>query len=104
MLLWRLAPPPMVRPCQAPPRRYVVHSLNRFTATPWQLGKAVTARQQGYTIANLMARYQFNPRVALTVNVNNLFDKTYLSSLDTTFYGGYFGDPRNVAASLKYQF
>ena len=79
-------------------------SSMHFTTTPWQLGKAVTARQQGYTIANLMARYQFNPRVALTVNVNNLFDKTYLSSLDTTFYGGYFGDPRNVAASLKYQF
>jgi len=79
-------------------------SSMHFTATPWQLGKAVTARQQGYTIANLMARYQFNPRVALTVNVNNLFDKTYLSSLDTTFFGGYFGDPRNVAASLKYQF
>ena len=71
-------------------------SSMHFTATPWQLGKAVTARQQGYTIANLMARYQFNPRVALTVNVNNLFDKTYLSSLDTTFYGGYFGYPRTA--------
>lgn len=76
----------------------------RFTATPWQLGKSVTARQDAYAIANLMARYQFNARTALTVNVNNLFDKTYLSSLDTTFYGAYFGEPRNVSANLRYQF
>ncbi|MET0321606.1 MAG: TonB-dependent siderophore receptor [Duganella sp.] len=79
-------------------------SSMHFSATPWQLGKTVTARQDAYIIANLMARYQFNHRVALTVNVSNLFDKTYLSSLDTTFYGGYFGDPRNVSASLRYQF
>ena len=79
-------------------------SSMHFSATPWQLGKTVYARQDGYTVANLMARYQFNPRVALTVNVSNLFDKTYLSSLDPTFYGGYFGDPRNVSATVKYQF
>ncbi len=75
-----------------------------FTAAPWQLGKSVTARQEGYKIANLMARYQFNDRADLTVNVSNLFDKTYLSSLDSTFYGGYFGDPRNVSANLRYRF
>lgn len=75
-----------------------------LTAAPWQPGKAVTARQQGYRIANLMARYQFNDRADLTVNVSNLFDKTCLSSLDSTFCGGYFGDPRNVSANLRYRF
>ncbi|MBH3432677.1 TonB-dependent receptor [Pseudomonas citronellolis] len=45
-----------------------------------------------------------NRIAAQTGNVNNLFDKKYLSALDTTFYGGYYGDPRNVMLTTQYRF
>lgn len=53
---------------------------------------------------NLMARYQFSDQLAATLNINNLFDKRCLSSQDTTFFGGYYGAPRNAMLTLKYQF
>ncbi|WP_081884626.1 TonB-dependent siderophore receptor [Pseudomonas sp. AAC] len=75
-----------------------------FTATPWQLGQTVKAKQEQYTVVDLMARYRFTEQVSATLNVNNLFDKKYLSALDTTFYGGYYGDPRNVMLTTQYRF
>ncbi len=74
------------------------------TATPWQLGQTVKAKQEQYTVVDLMARYRFTEQVSATLNVNNLFDKKYLSALDTTFYGGYYGDPRNVMLTTQYRF
>ncbi|WP_338132812.1 TonB-dependent receptor domain-containing protein [Pseudomonas citronellolis] len=75
-----------------------------FTATPWQLGQTVKAKQEQYTVVDLMARYRFTEQVSATLNVNNLFDKKYLGALDTTFYGGYYGDPRNVMLTTQYRF
>lgn len=41
-------------------------------------------------------------RLSLQMNINNVFDKTYLSGI----LGGYgrYGDPRNVQVSMKYRF
>jgi len=64
----------------------------------------VTARQESYAVANLMARYEFSKQLSAVLNINNLFDKTYLSALDPTFYSGYYGAPRNASLTLKYQF
>lgn len=75
-----------------------------FSTTPWQLSKTVKARQDDYAVFNLMARYEFTDNLSALVNVNNLFDKKYLSSLDETFLGGYYGDPRNLMVTAKYQF
>ncbi|HCF7181950.1 TPA: TonB-dependent siderophore receptor [Pseudomonas aeruginosa] len=75
-----------------------------FTATPWQLGQTVKAKQEQYTVVDLMARYRFTEQVSATLNVNNLLDKKYLSALDTTFDGGYYGDPRNVMLTTQYRF
>ena len=51
-----------------------------------------------------MARYDVTQHLTATVNVNNLFDKKYLSALDPTFYTGFYGEPRNVMLSTKYSF
>lgn len=51
-----------------------------------------------------MARYELTDNLSALVNVNNLFDKKYLSALDSTFLGGYYGDPRNVMVTAKYRF
>ncbi|MNP84925.1 Ferripyoverdine receptor precursor [compost metagenome] len=51
-----------------------------------------------------MARYDITKALSATVNVNNVFDKKYFSSLDPTFFTGYYGEPRNVMFSTRYAF
>ena len=66
-------------------------------------GKRGIVSQGGYTLLNLMARYQINPKLSATLNVNNALDKTYFRRVG--FYsGGYYGEPRNVALNLRYQY
>ena len=59
----------------------------------------VTQRQKAYGLLDLMGRWQFSRQLALTVNLNNVFNKTYYRSM-----WGYadYGQPRNVLASLRY--
>lgn len=57
--------------------------------------------QDSYALVNLFGRYQFTPRLALQVNVKNLFDEKYYSYIDT--YGVY-GEPANVTSTLTYSF
>ena len=61
-------------------------------------GKRFT--QKAYAVAALMAQYPVSAQLVATLNVNNVFDKTYYS----TGMGGYYGDPRNAILSLRYQF
>lgn len=75
-----------------------------YSATPWQLGRTVTASQPAYAVVNLMASHEFSPSLTATLNLNNVFDKKYLDSLDTTFNTGYYGAPRNAMLNLKYRF
>ncbi|TCK08967.1 TonB-dependent siderophore receptor [Marinobacterium mangrovicola] len=76
-----------------------------FSATTWQVpGVVFEAEQDGYTVVDLMGKYQFNPNLSATVNVNNLFDEEYMSSIESTFLSGYYGEPRNLMLTMKYQF
>ena len=60
-----------------------------------------TFNQDGYTVVNAMANYQLTQQWDLSLNVNNLLDEKYYSSID--FYNqGFFGAERNVELSLKY--
>ncbi|KAE9643413.1 TonB-dependent siderophore receptor [Pseudomonas sp. PB103] len=66
-------------------------------------GDYTRIKQGGYTLVNLMSRYQYNEHLSFTVNANNVFDKRYLTGLgnfDTTFYG----EPRNVMLTTKWDF
>lgn len=40
-----------------------------------------TLQQDAYKVVNLMARNQFNKKLAATLNINNLFDKTCYRAL-----------------------
>lgn len=54
----------------------------------------------GYMLANLMARVQVTQQVQLSVNVNNLTDRTYYRQYG--FYDGLiFGEPRSFSVSLR---
>jgi len=60
-------------------------------------------KQGGYTLVDLMTRYQYDEHLSFTVNANNVFDKRYLSGLgnfDTTYYG----EPRNLMLTTRWDF
>ena len=81
-----------------------VNWQNEIYTTATLPNKTKTRVSQGsYVLANLMARYQISPKLSASLNVNNLFDKTYFRRVG--FYnGGYYGEPRNVALNLRYQY
>ncbi len=59
--------------------------------------------QGSYALVDLVARYEFSDRASLKVNLNNLFNRKYYSQIG--FYNqGAWGSPRNVMATLSYQY
>ncbi|UVL59910.1 TonB-dependent siderophore receptor [Pseudomonas sp. B21-032] len=66
---------------------------------------AIPARfdQKGYTLVGLLAGYDFSDNLRGNINLNNLTDRKYFSGMGS--YGStFYGEPRNVMASLKYSF
>ncbi|WP_448089726.1 TonB-dependent siderophore receptor [Pseudomonas azerbaijanoccidentalis] len=66
-------------------------------------GETVNIKQGGYTLVDLMTRYQYDEHLSFTANAYNVFDKKYLTGLGnfgTTFYG----EPRNFQLTAKYDF
>ncbi|MCQ9427473.1 TonB-dependent receptor [Pseudomonas sp. LJDD11] len=59
-------------------------------------------RQSSYVLFNLLGRYDINDNLSVSLNVNNLFDKEYLSSSNEHL--GLYGAPRNFMTSLKYTY
>jgi outer membrane receptor for ferric coprogen and ferric-rhodotorulic acid len=59
--------------------------------------------QDPYWLVDLMARYQLTENLSATLNVNNLFDKVYFTNIG--FYdSAYYGDPRNVMVTTRWDF
>lgn len=58
----------------------------------------------GHAIWSMRAEYAFNKDWRLAVNVNNLFDKTYYSTVGYSGYGNFYGDARSVVVSLSSSF
>ncbi|WP_197408109.1 MULTISPECIES: TonB-dependent siderophore receptor [unclassified Guyparkeria] len=61
-----------------------------------------TTRQDAYTVVDLMARYEVNKQVDVTLNVNNVTDEKYLTSLQ--WDQGYYGAPRNAMLSVNWKY
>lgn len=59
--------------------------------------------QQAYTVVGVMSRYAFSEQLTGTLHLNNLFDKTYYSGIGN-YETVYYGNPRNLMATLKYSF
>ena len=76
-----------------------IYGSNRVTPTT---GPAYTVlfTQSAYAVVDLMARYAFSEKLSATMNLGNALDKTYY----TTASSGYYGAPRNVNLTVKYQF
>lgn len=60
-----------------------------------------TFTQGRYAVTNLLARYDFNQHLSASVNLNNVFDREYLSYAGDH---GMYGAPRNIMTGIKYTF
>ena len=61
------------------------------------------AIQGAYTVIDMMASYQITERIAAKVNINNIFDKKYYSSVPV-YNAGFYGAPRNAMLSISASF
>ncbi len=66
----------------------------------WQSGVTNTTHQGGYTVVNAFASYEVTPQATVRLNVDNLFDKKYITGVE---YGGFYGAPANGMLSLEYK-
>ncbi|MCY1367541.1 Ferric-pseudobactin receptor [compost metagenome] len=66
-------------------------------------GQYTTITQPGYALVDAMARYRFNEHLSTTLNVKNLFDKTYYTGLGN-FGTGFYGEPRAVQLTTRWAF
>ncbi|AZF05046.1 Outer membrane ferripyoverdine receptor FpvA, TonB-dependent [Pseudomonas sp. R5-89-07] len=59
--------------------------------------------QESYWLVDAMARYQFTKNVSTTLNINNIFDKSYYTNIG--FYNSAaYGEPRNFMLSTRWDF
>lgn len=54
-----------------------------------------------YTVASLMAGYRINGRYKVDLNVENLFDKKYWSTVSGPYFSNFYGAPRSVTLTLR---
>ena len=81
-------------------------------ATRWQgrtsvSNAAATLAQDGYALLDLMARYQVDRHLSLSLNINNAFDRKYLAGMTNFSAAGLFytyGAPRSVNVGMRYDF
>jgi len=66
-------------------------------------GDYTRIKQGGFTLVDLMTRYQYNEHLSFAVNANNVFDKRYLTGLGN-FDTSYYGEPRNMMLTTKWDF
>ncbi|WP_262386292.1 TonB-dependent receptor [Pseudomonas sp. WS 5021] len=58
--------------------------------------------QGGYSIFDLMTGYNVNKNLKVQANLNNVFDKRYYQSISNPAGANLFGDPRNVAVTMRW--
>lgn len=61
-------------------------------------GETIVTEQKAYGIIDLMAKYQFNENLGVSVNANNVTDEKYLTSL--YWAQGFYGAPANYSATI----
>jgi outer membrane receptor for ferric coprogen and ferric-rhodotorulic acid len=67
----------------------------------YALQGAVRMTQPSYAVVNLRADYAITPKINIGVNVSNLFDKRYFTTLGGVVWNNYYGEPRSVLFTLR---
>lgn len=84
------------------------HVGSSFVGRPDTADRVIPNGQSGkvpsYTIFNLMAAYELSPNVRLRLNVDNVTDKLYASSLNWSANRAFLGAPRSflLSADIRY--
>ncbi|WP_178091418.1 TonB-dependent siderophore receptor [Halopseudomonas laoshanensis] len=65
-------------------------------------GAGITSRQDAYALVDLMASYDLSENLTATLNVNNVTDEKYLTSL--YFAQSYYGAPRHAMLTLAWDY
>lgn len=73
-------------------------SGNITGTTPYQF------TQDAYAVVSLKGEYRIADHWTASLNVNNVFDTTYYRTVGTSTGRNYYGEPRNVIATLRMQF
>ncbi|NHZ79325.1 TonB-dependent siderophore receptor [Massilia sp. CCM 8695] len=86
----------------AVPQLKVGANLNWQSDIEREQEPGVVTRQDSYAVLGLMARYEINRNVTLALNLNNVTDKKYLTSL--YWKQAYYAAPRNASATLSWTY
>lgn len=57
--------------------------------------------QPNYAVWSARVAYDINPQWNIALNLNNIFDKTYYSTIGYPGYGNFYGEPRSFLLTLK---
>ena len=94
---------------KGPLDRLTVGGGARWQSRSWQelynryKSKNEEFAQEAYWLVDVMARYQVTENLSATLNLNNAFDKKYYTNIG--FYNtAYYGDPRNVMLTTRWNF
>ncbi len=60
--------------------------------------------QPGYAVWNARLGYQINKQWSAALNINNLFDKRYFSTIGWLYADNHFGEPRSATVTLRGKF
>ena len=60
--------------------------------------------QGGYIVTSLFANYRINRVWSLALNIDNLFDRRYYETTNSSLNGNYYGAPRNFKTTLRGNF
>lgn len=63
--------------------------------------EAYAFEQSGYAVWNGLVEYKIDQHCTAQLNANNLFDKTYYQTVDSTAGGDWYGAPRNYMLTLR---
>ncbi|WP_167062559.1 TonB-dependent receptor [Pantoea sp. Ap-967] len=58
-------------------------------------------KQSGYAVWNALLKYRVDDHWSVSLNANNLFDKSYYQTVSSAANGNFYGDPRNYMLTLR---